>query len=202
MTGVAIVTGAGQGIGRAIALQLARDGNDVALNDISQNRQALETLAEEIKVIGCNCVIVAADVSKENEVTSMVEEAVKALGGLDIVYTFKMVANAGINIPQSLFDVSDESFDKVLGINLKGTLFCYRAAASQMIKQGRGGRIIGASSVWGLKAQPQNVSYNVSKFGIRAITQAAALEWGGHKITVNAYAPGLVDTPMGTQTNS
>ncbi|KAG8706370.1 hypothetical protein FRC08_001110 [Ceratobasidium sp. 394] len=65
-----------------------------------------------------------------------------------------------------------------------------------MIKQGRGGRIIGASSVWGLKAQPMNVSYNISKFGIRAITQTAALEWGEHNITVNAYAPGLIDTPM------
>ncbi|KAG9119387.1 hypothetical protein FRC07_005602 [Ceratobasidium sp. 392] len=177
--------------GASYITELAKDGIDVAVNDLPQNQQALETLVEEIKAIGRNSAIVVADVSKENEITSMIEETVKTLGSLDI-----MVANAAINMPQSLLDVSDESFDKVLRVNLKGTLFCYRAAASQMIKQGRGGRIIGASSVWGLKAQPQNVSYNVSKFGIRAITQTAALEWGEHKITVNAYAPGLVDTPM------
>ncbi|QRV80611.1 Enoyl-(Acyl carrier protein) reductase [Ceratobasidium sp. AG-Ba] len=92
--------------------------------------------------------------------------------------------------------VTEESFDRVMSVNCKGVLYCYRAAAEQMIKQGRGGRILGASSVLGLQGAANCVSYSTSKFAVRAITQTAALEWGQHNITVNAYAPGWVDTPM------
>ncbi|KAG8777552.1 hypothetical protein FRC12_000315 [Ceratobasidium sp. 428] len=93
--------------------------------------------------------------------------------------------------------VPEESFDRVMSINCKGVLFCYRAAAAQMIKQGRGGRIIGACSLLGITAKvPNHISYTTSKFAVRAITQTAAIEWGEHNITVNAYAPGFIDTPM------
>ncbi|KDN36157.1 hypothetical protein RSAG8_11038, partial [Rhizoctonia solani AG-8 WAC10335] len=186
MARVAIVTGSAQGIGRAIALRLASDGNDVAVNDINLKQNELEQLVEEIKRLGRKAISVPGDVSKEQEVQNMVTKTVDELGSLDI-----MVANAGIHIA-----VTDENFDRVMNINCKGVLYCYRAAAVQMIKQGKGGRIIGASSVWGLRAEAYNVAYSTSKFAIRAITQTAALEWGQQNITVNAYAPGLIETPM------
>ncbi|CUA68393.1 hypothetical protein RSOLAG22IIIB_07911 [Rhizoctonia solani] len=128
-----------------------------------------------------------------------------------------MVANAGIHGAHvSLLDSSDEVFDKFINVNLKGVLYCYRAAAVQMIKQGRGGRIIGASSGSGLRgnshfgkpsvtgrshgdyelARAGAGGYCASKFGVRAITQTAALEWGQYGITVNSYAPGFINTPM------
>ncbi|KAF8601073.1 NAD(P)-binding protein [Ceratobasidium sp. AG-I] len=191
MTRVGIVTGAAQGIGRAIALQLAKDGIDVTVNDILPNKDKLENLVAEIKALGREAIAITGDVSKEAEVKAMVKQTVDVLGGLDV-----MVANAGIYKAESVLDVSDEWFDRIMAVNCKGVLYCYRAAAVQMIKQGKGGRIIGASSVWGLGGSPMSVSYVATKFAVRGITQTAALEWGQHNITVNAYAPGLVDTEM------
>ncbi|CAE6380138.1 unnamed protein product [Rhizoctonia solani] len=182
MTRVAIVTGAAQGIGRAIALQLARDGIDVAVNDISSKQADLERLVKEIEQLHRKAIATPADVSKETEVQAMVQKAVNELGGLDIV--------------SLIITMTDEAFDKVMGVNCKGTLYCYRAAAVQMIKQGRGGRIIGASSSAGITGNALSGAYSISKFAIRAITQTAALEWGEHNITVNAYAPGVIDTPL------
>ncbi|KAJ1300463.1 hypothetical protein OPQ81_005278 [Rhizoctonia solani] len=191
MARVAIVTGAAQGIGRAIAIRLASDGIDVAVNDINAKQKELEQLTQEIKSLGQKSITVPCDVSKEAEVREMVEKTVNALGSLDI-----MVANAGVHVDASVLDVTDEIFDRIMNINCKGVLYCYRAAAVQMIKQGKGGRIIGASSMWGFQGALLNVAYATSKFGVRAITQTAALEWGKYNITVNAYAPGLIDTPM------
>ncbi|KAG8693892.1 hypothetical protein FRC11_002584, partial [Ceratobasidium sp. 423] len=170
---------------------LASDGVDVTVNDINTKQNELEQLAEEIKGIGRKAVIIPGDVTKEAEVQEMVTKTVDVLGSLDI-----MIANAGIHIPASILDITDEIFDRIINVNCKGVLYCYRAAAVQMIKQGKGGRIIGASSMWGLHAGSLNTAYCASKFGVRAITQTAALEWGQYNITVNAYAPGLIDTPM------
>ncbi|CAE6417140.1 unnamed protein product [Rhizoctonia solani] len=192
MAKVAIVTGAARGIGRAIALQLARDGVDIAVNDIPSKQAELEQLVKEIELMDRKAIPIPADVSKESEVQAMVQKAVDALGGLDI-----MVANAGIILGLTpILELTDEDFDRVMNINCKGTLYCYRAAAVQMIKQGRGGRIIGASSSTGINANALSGIYSISKFSIRAITQTAALEWGQHNITVNAYAPGVIETPM------
>ncbi|CAE6536239.1 unnamed protein product [Rhizoctonia solani] len=191
MARVAIVTGSAQGIGRAIALRLASDGNDVAVNDINTKQGELEKLVEEIKRLGRKAISIPGDVSKEKEVQDMVARTVDALGSLDI-----MVANAGIHIGNPIIDFTEEDFDRVMNVNCKGVLYCYRAAAVQMIKQGKGGRIMGASSVWGLRAEAYSVAYCTSKFAVRAITQTAALEWGQHNITVNAYAPGLTETQM------
>lgn len=196
MVRVAIVTGSAQGIGRAIALRLASDGLDVAVNDISHKLDDLKKLVGEIEATGRKAIAIPGDVSKEADVQAMVKQTVDSLGGLDV-----MVANAGIVIKaEAILDVTEEIFDKVLSVNCKGVLFCYRAAAIQMIKQGRGGRIIGASSLAGLKAGGLMVSYNASKFAVRAITQTAALEWGEYNITVNAYAPGPINTELGTAT--
>ncbi|KAG8777554.1 hypothetical protein FRC12_000317 [Ceratobasidium sp. 428] len=181
-------------MGRTIALRLATDGIDVAVNDLPEKRQALDQLVTEVESSGRRALIVTADISKEVEVQAMVKSTVEVFGGLDI-----MVANAGVLIKaEPILEVSDDIFDKTMAVNCKGTLYCYRAAAAQMIKQGNGGRIIGANSIAGLKSMPGNVSYNTSKFAVRAITQTAAQEWGQHNITVNAYAPGLINTETAT----
>ncbi|KAJ1303554.1 hypothetical protein OPQ81_011738 [Rhizoctonia solani] len=192
MTKVAVVTGAARGIGRAIALHLAADGVDVTVSDLLDKQDALDQLVKEIEAAGRKSIAVVCDVTKESEVQDLVKKTVDTFGGLDI-----MVANAGIHGAHvSLIDCTDEIFDRFIDVNLKGVLYCYRAAAVQMIKQGRGGRIIGASSGSGLRARPGAGGYCASKFGVRAITQTAALEWGQYGITVNSYAPGFINTPM------
>ncbi|GAB1524460.1 hypothetical protein RhiTH_007614 [Rhizoctonia solani] len=173
---------------------LASDGMDVAIIDLPAKKESLEKVSGEIQALGRKSLSLIADVSKEQEVKDAVKHTVEILGGLDV-----MVANAGIYQAASMFDVSDELLDKVLGTNLKGVLYSYRAAALQMIQQGRGGRIIGASSTSGIQSTAANVPYAVSKFGVRAITQTAALEWGQYGITVNAYAPGIILTPLVTE---
>ncbi|KAB5591977.1 hypothetical protein CTheo_4563 [Ceratobasidium theobromae] len=178
-------------LGQGVTGGLATDGADVVVNDIPSQQDALEQLVKSIEEIGRKAMFVTGDVSKEDDVQNLVKKTVDALGGLDI-----MVANAGIHKAASILEITDETFDKIMSVNCKGVLYCYRAAAAQMIKQGRGGRIIGASSIWGTRGESMNVAYVTSKFGVRAITQCAALEWGQYNITVNAYAPGLIDTPM------
>ncbi|KAI0001178.1 hypothetical protein BJV77DRAFT_938964 [Russula vinacea] len=191
--GVALVTGASQGIGRAIALRLAKDGYDIALNDIPAHEAMLGITAEEVASRGRRAHCVLADVSSEKQVETMVSDVVRALGGLDV-----MVANAGVSMMKSFVETTAEDLDRVIGVNLRGTFLCYKYAGLQMIAQGRGGRIIGACSGTGKQGQASLSAYSASKFGIRALTQCAALEFGGHRITVNSYAPGPVKTPMCT----
>ncbi|KAF4582440.1 hypothetical protein EYR38_002560 [Pleurotus pulmonarius] len=187
--GVALVTGAGRGIGRVIALRLAQDGYDVAIN--GTNRELLETLAEEIRTIGRKSTIVCANMKSEEEVRGMIGQAVKDLGGLDV-----MVANAGILIMKPLLDVDAAEWDEIQAVNSRGTFLCYKYAAKQMVAQGRGGRIIGASSLAGKQGWPQASAYSASKFAICGLTQVAAIELAEHNITVNAYSPGIIETRM------
>ncbi|KAJ7097566.1 hypothetical protein C8R44DRAFT_889107 [Mycena epipterygia] len=192
--GVALVTGAAQGIGRGVALRLADDGFNVAVNDIEANTANLDTLVEEIRKKGRASAKCVANVSQENQVKEMVELAVQKLGRLDV-----MVANAGVTgrPGMQLKEVSSDEWDRIMNINARGTFFCYKFAGMQMIKQGGGsGRIIGASSVAGKQGIATHGVYSASKFAVRGLTQAAALEFGAHGITVNAYAPGAIDTPM------
>ncbi|CAE6431480.1 unnamed protein product [Rhizoctonia solani] len=195
---VAVITGAAQGIGRAIALNLASHGFSVALGDIVSKQQSLKQVADEcievhktsksshvLKVYYGPC-----DVSVESQVESLVEAAVSELGGIDV-----MVANAGIYGAAPLLETSDEMFDRMYAINIKGVLYSYRAAAKAMIPRG-GGRIIGASSTAGVTGYPSNGAYCCSKSAVKILTQTAAREWGRHNITVNAYAPGAADTDM------
>ncbi|KAJ7809434.1 hypothetical protein B0H13DRAFT_2385249 [Mycena leptocephala] len=208
--GTALVTGAAQGIGRAIALQLAADGFDVALNDIASKGPQLDAVKEEVIKVGRRAAVFPADISIDAEVKSMVAGAVKAFGGLD------MVANAGIcKARASLLDIEFADWDNTFNINVRGTLLCYQHAARQMILQGRGGRIIGACSGAGKQGMAMLPDYSSSKFAVRGLTQAAgqppfihcytimnlvqALEFGKHGITVNTYAPGGVITPMTEQ---
>ncbi|KAK0482175.1 acetoin reductase family protein [Armillaria novae-zelandiae] len=188
---VAIVTGAGQGIGKAIALRLADDGFDVAINDLPRKSEALELLSAEISAKGRRSCIIPADVSVEEEVEIMVTKVVAELGRLDV-----MVANAGMGFGRRLLDTKIEDWDRVLAVNARSVFICYKLAAKQMIKQGTGGRIIGASSVLGQHGGRLVSAYSASKFAIRGLTQCAATEFGEYGITVNSYAPGAIDTPM------
>jgi len=131
------------------------------------------------------------------QVKGMVNAVVEVLGGLDV-----MVANAGIFKTGSLFETSVDHWDSMFDVNAKGTFLCYKYAAAQMIKQGRGGRIIGPSSRNGKRGMPDGIAYSSTKFAIRGLTQAAALELGRHGITVNTYAPGAIDTPMMQRTRA
>jgi len=166
---IAIVTGAARGIGRSIAIRLAADGLDVVINDISTNETQLNAVAEEIRALNRRAITFLGDVSLDNVVKEMVDTAVKELGGVDV-----MVANAGIASMGSIIDMEVEEWDKLMAVNLRGPMLAYKYAGRQMIKQGRGGRLIAASSILGQKASANLSLYSASKFGVRGLTQAAA----------------------------
>jgi meso-butanediol dehydrogenase/(S,S)-butanediol dehydrogenase/diacetyl reductase len=186
-----LVTGAARGIGKAIALRLAADGHDVAVNDIAANATELEPVVKEIQAAGRRSAAVAADVSDPEAVTRMVAGTVDALGSLDV-----MIANAGIAQVLPLLEVTPEDWDRMMAINARGIFLCYQAAAKQMIAQGDGGKIIGAASIVAHRPFALLGHYSASKWAVRGLTQAAAMEWAKHGITVNAYCPGIVGTAM------
>ncbi|KAG2125664.1 NAD(P)-binding protein [Suillus clintonianus] len=186
---IALITGAAQGIGRAIALRLAEDGLDIAIADLKSQRTNLDGVAEDVRAKGRRCIVLECDISQEEEVLQMVQATEKELDGLDV-----MVANAGRIIVKPMVDTNLADFDGIFNTNVRGTFLCLRTAAQAMIRRGRGGRIISASSVAGKKGMPLNSIYCASKSAIRSFTQALAGELGPHGITVNAYAPGPVDT--------
>uniref|UniRef100_A0A0W0GD90 Ketoreductase domain-containing protein n=1 Tax=Moniliophthora roreri TaxID=221103 RepID=A0A0W0GD90_MONRR len=189
---VALVTGSAQGIGLAIATRLSQDPEyAVALNDVPGKEETLHTIAQGLK---CKTLVVPGDVSKEEDVKRMVNRTVEEFGGLDV-----MVANAGLLQLGSIDTLSQEEFDNVLAVNVRGVFLCYKWAGKQMVSQGRGGRIIAASSMAGKRAAPYASAYSASKFAVRGLTQSAAQEYGKYGITVNAYAPGVIPTEMGTR---
>jgi NAD(P)-dependent dehydrogenase (short-subunit alcohol dehydrogenase family) len=188
---VALITGAASGIGRAIAQQLAKEGFDVAINDLPTQASALETLRDELTSEKTRVLIVTADVSSEEEVRQMIDRTASELGSLDV-----MIANAGIMIEGSVMDTPLEDWERCFSVHARGTFLCYKYAAKQMVSQGRGGNMIGACSITGKKAAGGHAAYSSVKFAIRGLTQVAAQELGVHGITVNAYAPGFIRSPM------
>ncbi|KAJ6531629.1 hypothetical protein DFH09DRAFT_1409024 [Mycena vulgaris] len=191
--GTAVVTGAAQGIGREIALRLARDGFDLALNDITAKRTELHGVEEEVVKLGRKAGLFIADVAAEDEVRAMLEAVVAKFGGIEV-----MVANAGICKGGAFLDVNVDDWDRTFSINVRGVFLCYQYAAKQMVAQGRGGRIIGACSLAGKQGKAARFRYSASKFAVRGLTGGSCLasELGAHGITVNAYAP-AAQTPAG-----
>ncbi|SJK99215.1 uncharacterized protein ARMOST_02506 [Armillaria ostoyae] len=185
--GVAVVTGAAQGIGKAIALRLADDGFDVAVNDIALDVKITKFREVQAEIIekGRQCGVFPGDVSNEEDVKRMVEDVIDTLGGLDV-----MVANAGVCTTANVLDYTVDQWDRTFAINTRGAFLCYQYAAKQMIKQGRGGRIIGCSSSAGEQGLAMMSLYGATRSVIRGLTQGAALDLGKHGITVNAYALG------------
>lgn len=188
---VAHVTGAARGIGKAIAMRLAQDGHAVAVSDLPAMSDALDAVRQEIADAGGTSVALTGDVTDQDSVRRLVSETAEALGSLDV-----FVANAGVAQTKALLDVTPDEYDFVHRVNGRGVFLCYTEAARQMIAQGTGGKIIGASSIAGHKGFGLLGVYSSTKFGVRALTQAAAQEWAEHGITVNAYCPGIVDTQM------
>lgn len=185
----ALVTGAGRGIGRAIAVALAREGADVALN-YQVSRTGAEEAADEIRALGRRAITIAADVSRGDQVAAMVERVAGEFGRLDL-----LVNNAAVFSPLSLLDVTEELWDRILATNLKGTFLCAQAAARQMLPQG-GGVIVNLASGGGLSPFPgyeTSVAYAASKAGVIMLTRRLALELAP-TIRVNAVAPGMIDS--------
>ncbi|EKM76907.1 hypothetical protein AGABI1DRAFT_78024 [Agaricus bisporus var. burnettii JB137-S8] len=188
---VALVTGASRGIGEAISRRLATDGFDIAMSDLPSLTSNLEAIQRDIASMGRRAYIHTGDVSKEHDVSSMVQETMKNLGGLHV-----MVANAGI-MPLSTEPLGTvDMWQRVMAVNGLGSYLCYKYAAEAMIKQKQGGRIIGASSFFGKQGAENVTAYAASKFAVRGLTQSAARELGKYDITVNAYAPGFIETPL------
>ncbi|KAI0746829.1 acetoin reductase family protein [Daedaleopsis nitida] len=189
---VAIITGAAMGLGRAIALRLAKDGFDLGLFDLPGSRELLEALADDIRAQPSTRVVtVYGDVSAEDDVKRLVDTVVQELGGL-----YAMIANAGIDVINTLHEMPTEILDKMINVNIKGVFFSYKYAAMQLIKQGDGGRIVGAASIASKVGSPGQAVYCATKFAVRGLTQSAAMDYGKYGITVNAYAPGATETPL------
>jgi NAD(P)-dependent dehydrogenase (short-subunit alcohol dehydrogenase family) len=184
---VAIVTGAGRGLGRAIALGLARYGASVVL--AARSAAEIEALAEEIRAGGRRAVAVATDIARKAEVERMVETALAFNGRIDV-----LVNNAGVDFNQPALDYDEGEWDRILGTNLKGYFLCSQAVGRVMVAQGSGS-IIMNSSIYGSVGAPDNLPYGASKGGVNQLTRMLAIEWAPLGVRVNAIAPGYM-TPM------
>ncbi|MCD8153549.1 MAG: 3-oxoacyl-[acyl-carrier-protein] reductase [Clostridiales bacterium] len=185
----ALVTGAGRGIGRAIALTLAGYGADVVVN-YSGSKEAAEQTVGEIEAMGRKALAVQADVSLEEDCKRMFDTAVKTFGGVDI-----LVNNAGITRDNLAVRMSEAEFDAVLDTNLKGAFFCMKLAGKLMMKKRRG-RIVSISSISGVRGNAGQINYCAAKAGIIGMTKSLARELSSRGVTVNAVAPGYIDTDM------
>ncbi len=186
---VAIVTGSSRGIGKEIALELARMGADIVVNDVSASEAAKEVV-KEIESLGRRAMVITADVSNNDEAKKLINTTVKEMGRVDI-----LVNNAGITRDGLLLRMSEADFDSVINVNLKGAFNMIKHITPVMLKQ-RSGRIVNMASVVGLMGNAGQVNYCASKAGIIGMTKATARELGSRGITVNAVAPGFINTQM------
>jgi len=185
---VAMVTGAGQGIGKAIAIRFAREGADIAIVDI--NRNTAEATGREVRHLGCRAAVKVLDISDASAVQTAVSEVVEELAKLDV-----LVNNAGIEKRAAFLEITPADWQRQLDVNLSGTFYCMQAAAREMAKR-QYGRIVNISSVAGLIGPIDLAAYGASKAGIVGLTRAAALDLADHGITVNAIAPGPIETEL------
>jgi NAD(P)-dependent dehydrogenase (short-subunit alcohol dehydrogenase family) len=186
----ALVTGGSRSIGRAIALGLAREGADVAVN-YRQDRAAAEETAAAIRALGRRAAVVQGDTSVRADVDRLVREAIEALGAIDL-----LVNNAGVLKRTPLFEIAEAEWDWILDTNLKGYFLVGQAVARHMVERGIAGAIINTSSAGQLIAAPNLTHYCVAKAGIEMLTKQLALELAPHRIRVNAICPGLIQTDL------
>ena len=191
---VAIVTGGNSGIGKAIVLELARQGANITIDFVS-HPEATDELEKQLAALGDQSIGLDADVSQIADLERLIASTVNAFGRLDI-----MVNNAGVETRTSILDTSEEQYEKVLRINLKSAFFGTQLAAKQMIKQGGGGRIINVTSVHEDWPMPGNTAYCLSKGGMRMLTRTAGVELAPHNILVVGVGPGAVATPINLST--
>ena len=192
MRRAALVTGGAKGIGRAVCLALAENGMNIAVNYAGSAAAAEETAAA-CRAFGVQAITLQADVRSPEACQNLVEDTAAAFGRIDV-----LVNNAGITADKLLMRMTESDFDNVLFTNLKGTFFCTKAASRLMMRQ-RYGRIINISSVVGLHGNAGQANYSSSKAGLIGLTKSTAKELGGRNITVNAIAPGFIDTDMTQQ---
>ena len=184
---VALVTGAQQGIGRALAIAVAREGADVGVNFLD-DRAAAERVAQDVRDLGRRALVVQGDVARRAEVEALVTTVVKELGPPDI-----LMNNAGVFPRSEFLELDEREWDHVLGVNLKGSFLCAQAAARAMVAAGRHGAIVNLASS-AVRGDPRGVHYSASKAGIVGLTRAMALALAPHGVRVNAIAPGTTDT--------
>ena len=187
---VAIVTGSDSGIGRAIAIQFAREGASVVVNYAHAQDKA-EEVRQTIEKSGGRVLVVQADVSQYQQVANLIQKTIQQFGRIDI-----MVNNAGMEIHSPFLEETEQNFDRVLGVDLKGAFFGAQLAAREMVKRQIAGRIINISSVHEDLPMPGNVPYCCAKGGMRMLARTICLELAPHHITVNNIGPGAVHTPI------
>jgi len=185
---IAVVTGAGQGIGREISLLLAKHGANVVVGDL--NLDAAQTVVHEIEEIGTKGLAVQVDVAKKDSAHGLIQAAIDSFGDIDI-----LVNNAGITRDAMLHKMTEEQFDQVINVHMKGTFFCMQAAAVHMRQQQKG-KIVNISSIAGKVGNMGQVNYAGAKAGIVGMTKAAAKELAKFQVNVNAIQPGFIDTDM------
>ena len=197
---VAIVTGVGgeHGIGRAIALRLAKEGADVVVSDLIANPKksstwaGLPSVVEEIEGLGRKAIAIEADISNSDQVDLLIKDTIQQFGHIDILVNNAGSAAGPDRVP--IVELEEEIWDQVQRINVKGTFLCCKAVAKELIKQGLGGKIINMSSIAGTKGITRFGAYCASKFAVRGLTQSLAKELGEYGIQVNAICPGMVVT--------
>ncbi|MBE9536983.1 MAG: 3-oxoacyl-[acyl-carrier-protein] reductase [Proteobacteria bacterium] len=184
----ALITGAAQGIGKAIALMMAKEGADIAISDI--NLELATQTADELKSIGVQTLAIEGNVADMESAEAMVSKTVEGLGGIDI-----LVNNAGITRDTLILRMKEEDWDAVINVNLKGTFNCTKAAVKKMSKQ-RSGKIVNIASIVGLMGNAGQANYSASKAGVIGLTKTAAREFAARGLNINAVAPGFIATAM------